>query len=183
MRGLQVHSFFLSLVMLLPVSVIALGQKQMPTTKTDAPSGPAAGIAAEEKNVQEYIELLRRNVRGEKAEIMGAVMQLTAEDAAKFWPIYGEYDSELARLNNLRVANIQEYARSYEDMNDAKADELIQKAIQYHKQRSELLAQYYEKVKKSLGAIQAARFVQIENQLLLIIDLQINSALPIVEES
>ncbi len=183
MRKLQLRSFVFFLVLLLPISWVAVGQQQAPTTKADTPSGPATGIPNEEKNVQEYIELLRRNVRQEKAEIMGAVMQLATEDAAKFWPIYNEYDAELAKLNNLRVANIQEYARSYGNMNDAKADELIQKAIQYHKQRSELLARYYEKIKQSLGAIQAARFVQIENQLLLIIDLQINSALPIVEES
>jgi hypothetical protein len=35
-------------------------------------------------------------------------------------------------------------------------------------------------VKQSLGAITAARFVQIEHQLLLIIDLQIISRLPVV---
>jgi hypothetical protein len=37
-------------------------------------------------------------------------------------------------------------------------------------------------VKESLGAVTAARFAQIEDQLLLIIDLQIASSLPIVGE-
>ena len=40
-------------------------------------------------------------------------MQLSAADAAKFWPIYSEYDVELTKLNDQRVANIQEYARTY----------------------------------------------------------------------
>jgi hypothetical protein len=111
---------------------------------------------------------------------MGAVMQLNAADAAKFWPIYNEYDAELRKLNDSRVANIQEYARTYPDMTDEKADELIQKAMLYRKQRSDLLAKYYARVKDSLGAITAARFVQVEDQLLLLIDLQIDSSLPIV---
>ena len=67
-------------------------------------------------------------------------------------------------------------------MTDAKADQLIQTALSYHKQRSELLAKYYERVKQALGGIEAARFIQVEDQLLLIIDLQIDSALPIVEQ-
>ena len=67
-------------------------------------------------------------------------------------------------------------------MTDAKADELIQNAFDYRKQRSELLAKYYGRVKDSLGAIEAARFLQIEDQLLAIIDLQIASALPIVAQ-
>jgi hypothetical protein len=65
-------------------------------------------------------------------------------------------------------------------MTDEKADALIQKAMDYQKQRSELLAKYYERMKQALGAVGAARFLQVEHQLLLLIDLQIASSLPIV---
>ena len=68
-------------------------------------------------------------------------------------------------------------------MTDEKADELIQKSLGYQKQRGELLASTYEKVKQACGGVTAARFAQIEHQLLLIIDLQIASSLPIVGES
>lgn len=128
--------------------------------------------------MQEYIELLRTDFRQQKAQIMGAVMVLDVDQSAKFWPIYSEYDAELTKLNNLRVANIQEYARTYNDVTDAKADELIQNGLDYRKQRTELLAKYYGRVKASLGSVQAARFAQIEEQLLMIVDLQIDSVLP-----
>jgi methanogenic corrinoid protein MtbC1 len=111
---------------------------------------------------------------------MGAVMVLNAEDAAKFWPIYSEYDTELTKLNDQRVENIKEYARTYNQMTDEKADELIQKSLAYQKQRAELLAKTYERVKQAVGAVTAARFAQVEHQLLLIIDLQIASSLPVV---
>ena len=107
-------------------------------------------------------------------------MVLSADDAAKFWPIYREYDAELTKLNDQRVANIKEYARVYNQMTDEKANDLIQRSLAYQKQRTELLAKTYERVKATVGAITAARFVQIENQLLLIIDLQITSSLPVV---
>jgi hypothetical protein len=135
------------------------------------------------KNIQAYIDLLRSDVRQQKAEAMGAVMQLSAADAAKFWPIYNQYDAELSKLNDARVANIQEYARTYDQMTDEKADELIQKAMAYRKQRAELLAKYYGQIKAQLGGIEAARFVQVEDQLLSLIDLQIDSQLPVVGQS
>jgi len=53
--------------------------------------------------------MLREDVNAEKAKLLGAVMQFDAEDAAKFWPIYRDYDSELKKLNDQRVANILEY--------------------------------------------------------------------------
>jgi hypothetical protein len=144
-------------------------------------SVPASASAdSDSQNIQAYVDLLRADVRQQKAEMVGAVMQLSAADAAKFWPIYEQYDAELAKLNDLRIANIKEYASTYDQMTDAKADELMQKAMSYRKQRAELLAKYYELVKQALGGIEAARFVQVEDQLLLIIDLQIDSSLPVV---
>jgi hypothetical protein len=143
----------------------------------------AASSETEEKNLQEYIVLLRKDVRQDKAEIMGAVMALSAADAAKFWPIYTDYDAELSKLNDLRVANIKEYARTYSQMTDEKADELIRNALAYQKQRAELLAKTYDRVKQALGAVTASRFAQVESQLLLLIDLQIASSLPIVGPS
>jgi hypothetical protein len=65
-------------------------------------------------------------------------------------------------------------------MTDAKADELIQSSLAFQKQRSELLAKTYDRVKQAVGGITAARFIQVEHQLLLIIDLQIASSLPVV---
>ena len=150
--------------------------------KTDNQSkAPASGSSsAKQKNINEYIQLMRSDVRQQKAEIMGSMMQLSAADAAKFWPIYNDYDAELNKVNDLRVANIKEYARTYNDMTDAKADQLIEAAMAYQKQRSELLSKYYERLKQAVGATTAARFVQVEHQLLLIIDLQIASELPVV---
>src|SRR5271170_7302459 len=167
----------LTLLVLVPA---ALSQDKTRPNKTGAQTSASPNAAAQKKNIQEYIELLRSDVRQQKAEMMGSVMQLSAADAAKFWPIYSEYDAELTKVNNLRVANIEEYARTYSEMTVEKADELIQNAFAYQKQRSELLAKYYVRVKEALGAVTAARFVQIEHQLLLIIDLQVASSLPIV---
>jgi hypothetical protein len=160
----------------------ARAQESLQPTQT-ALEGDTPSNSDAQQNIQEYIELMRSDVRERKAETLATLMQLSAADAAKFWPIYAEYDVELTKLNDLRVANIQEYARTYDQMTNEKADELIQKALAYRKQRSELVAKYYQRVKQSLGATTAARFFQIEDQLLSIIDLQIDSDLPIVGKS
>lgn len=173
---------WLPLLMFLAASPAALAQVTPKSPETKSQSAPSSATATQKKNMQEYIELMRTNVRDQKAEIMGSVMELNAQDAAKFWPIYSEYDAELAKVNDVRVANIKEYAANYSQMTDEKADELIQNAVNFRKQRAELLAKYYSRMKEALGAVEAARFAQIEDQLLLIIDLQIASSLPIVGE-
>lgn len=173
---------WLPLLMLVATCPAALAQVKPQSQGTKDKSAPSTMTDVQKKNIQAYVELMRADVRDQKAEIMGSMMQLNIDDAAKFWPIYSEYDAELTKVNNLRVANITEYADDYSQMTDAKADELIHNALNYRQQRSELLAKYYGRVKESLGAITAARFLQVEDQLLLIIDLQIASSLPIVGE-
>lgn len=153
-------------------------------SKSDqAPSAASAAQDPKDLNLQAYIDLLRKDVRQQKAEIMGSVMVLSTDDAAKFWPIYSEYDAELTKLDNKRVENIKEYARTYDQMTDAKADELVQSALAYQKERDDLLAKTYDRVKQVLGAITSARFVQVEHQLLLLIDLRIISSLPVASKA
>jgi hypothetical protein len=131
-------------------------------------------------NVQEYVKLLRADIHAEKSKILGSAMQLDAAQAEKFWPIYRDYDARLTKLNDMRVSNILEYARTYSDMSDIKADELANGAIVYHKRRIELLATCYDNLRDALGSVVAARFMQVEGQLLSIIDLQIASELPLM---
>jgi len=175
-----VNSVFVAILLVLTMPLAAFAQAQTKAQKTEgkAPASPEAD--AQKKNLQAYVNLLRSDVRQQKAEIMGSVMALSASDAAKFWPIYSQYDAELTKLNDQRVDNIKEYARTYTQMTDEKADELVQKSLGYQKQRAELLAKTYDQVKQALGGVTAARFAQVEHQLLLIIDLQIASSLPVV---
>ncbi len=167
-------------LLVLPVLAAFPGQAQTKAKKTESKAAQSPEASTQDKNIKAYIDLLREDVRQQKSEMMGSLMLLSAADATKFWPIYNEYDAELTKLNDLRVANIKEYARVYTEMTDDKADELIQASLAFQKQRSELLAKTYDQVKQALGGITAARFIQIEHQLLLIIDLQIASSLPIV---
>jgi hypothetical protein len=121
---------------------------------------------AQDQNLRADIELLRSD-----------------KDAAIFWPIYREYESELSKLYDAKVAGILDYADNYLQMSDVKADDLATRALQWEDQRTDLKKKYYGSFKKALSPIKAARFLQVENQLLLIVDLQIASSLPIVEES
>ena len=173
----QIAASILALASLTIVPAVC-GQEKTQNMAEQGSTSPGPDV--QQKNIQEYIDLLRSDVRQQKDELLGAVMVLSASDAKKFWPIYNEYDAELTKLNDLRAADIQEYSRNYTQLTDEQADELMDKELAYDKQRSELLTKYYGRVKQELGGITAARFLEIERQLLSIIDLRISSALPIV---
>ncbi|HVN43693.1 MAG TPA: hypothetical protein VMT66_00465 [Steroidobacteraceae bacterium] len=151
-----------------------------PQTSAAPPATSASASTSKQNNLAEEIKLLRKDVRSQKQKIMGAAMGLDDEQAKKFWPIYKEYDRELAKLNDARVGNIMAYAQNYNNMTENKADELVNGAISFHKKRIDLVANTYDKVRAALGAPLGARFVQVESMVDNLIDLQIQSNLPLI---
>jgi hypothetical protein len=115
-------------------------------------------------NLRAYGELVRADVRAPKVAI-----------------IYRAYDTELSAINDERVNGIEEYARNYGKVNDALADKLATKALELEGRRTALKQKYFSRFKTALSATTAARFLQVENQILLLVDLQIAASLPIVK--
>src|SRR5215204_674558 len=130
-------------------------------------------------NLAAYAELLRSDVRAQKIAILTEVMGFTEAEDAAFWPIYREYDLEMAKLGDQRTAMIAEYARNYTNLTDDVADKLATRALDLESRRQAARARVYEKVKGVLPARTAARFLQVEHQLQLLIDLQIAALLPV----
>lgn len=144
-------------------------------------ASPGAANATRETNLRAYGELLRSDLRSQKVAIITEVMQFSEADDAKFWPVYREYEAELAKVNDDRIALIREYASSYDKMTDAIADRLAHGALDLEARRQALKVKYYDRFKAVLSARTAARFLQVENQILLLLDLQIAASLPIVQ--
>jgi hypothetical protein len=124
---------------------------------------------------------MRSDIRARKVGIITEVMQFTDAEDAKFWPVYREYEAELAKINDDRFALIKEYAVTYDKMTDAVADRLAHGALDLETRRTALKAKYYDRFKSVMSARTAARFLQVENQILLLLDLQIAASLPIVQ--
>jgi hypothetical protein len=131
----------------------------------------------------EYLELLRSDIRAEKVAILTATMQFTDAEGEVFWPIYREYDVKQSEIGDRRIALIKDFAASYETMTDEKAKEIAKEFFSIGKDRLKLLESYYKKVEKAMNSSTAAKFVQAENQVRLLIDLQIAAEMPLIQRT
>jgi hypothetical protein len=143
---------------------------------------PATAVSEKDTrtlNLSAYAELLRSDIRAQKVAILTQLMDFSEGEDKAFWTIYREYDLEMAKLGDERTALIADYRQHYEKMTDAIADKLAASALDLESRRRAALAKCYDRVKTALPARKALRFLQIEHQLLLLIDLQISALLPI----
>jgi hypothetical protein len=143
------------------------------------PASAQSAADTRESNLRAYSELLRSDLRAQKVAVITEVMEFTEAEDAAFWPIYREYETELAKINDDRMALIRDYAQAYDTLTDATADRLAKGALDLDARRQALTARYYERFKSAITPKTAARFIQVEHQILLLLDLQIAASLPI----
>lgn len=129
---------------------------------------------------RDLLELIRKDLQTEKATLITAAMQFSTEESAVFWPIYRNYEKSLSAIMDKRLRLIQDYANNYEKMTPERATEIVNEAFALDAERSKLLKKYFKKFSKSMSPIRAARFVQVENQILKLVDVQFAQNLPLV---
>ena len=127
------------------------------------------------------ITLLRSDLQTQKTAVVTDEMKLTDDQGKVFWPLYREYANKQQVIGDQRVSLIKDYANSYDTMDDATADDLIKRQLKFEEDRLYLQSSYYPKFKKAVGAKQAAKFLQIDNRLNMLVDLQLASAIPVLQ--
>jgi hypothetical protein len=132
-----------------------------------------------------YVSSSRAQMREDKVLVINEAMNLDPADPNNkaFWHEYYQYETELKSVNDERVQLIRDYEFNYEKMDNQIADNLAERALAIHRKKLELLAKYYEKVKKATTPIIAARFIQVEHQLGLILDIEIASQMPLLTQT
>jgi hypothetical protein len=131
-------------------------------------------------DVDKLVELMRKDVRAQKADIVGKTMAFDAAQAAAFWPLYKQYEAERQALGNERLAVIQDLAEHFDTLNDAKAKGLLERSFAIEDKRLALERKYKDELLKVLPAKTVARFFQVETRLNNLINLEVSSQIPLV---
>lgn len=131
---------------------------------------------------QSYFELLRQDLGTKKVALITEVMQFTDEEADVFWPLYREFDFEKSKLGDETLKLIKDYAANYENITDEKAVDLMNTNFDIQKKKLDLKRNYLKKFGKVIAPARAVKFMQVMNQIEMIIDIQIASQLPLIGE-
>ena len=141
----------------------------------------APGTDAQANNIKDQdIEMLRANLRAQRKQIMAENMTLTADEATKFWPIFDQYRKEAIRPNDERWAVIKAYAANYDTMTDAQAQDYMKRANAVDEQLLALRMSYVPMFEKVISGKKTALWYQIDRRIDLLINLQLSSAIPMV---
>ena len=127
------------------------------------------------------MKIFRESVLANKKLVVAENMKLTSSEAEKFWPVYEQYQKELGKIADQKLALIEQYAKNYEVMTDELAIELLDYHMSIEAQRLALLSVFVPKFKKVLPPIKMTRYFQCENKIAAIVNFELAANIPLIK--
>lgn len=121
--------------------------------------------AAAAQNVDDAVELGRSVIESGRQAIAAASLELSNAETAEFWPVYREYQSAIARVNDRFVDLVKDYAEGYGSMTDQQAKSTAYDYFAIEKDRLSVRKKYFKKFRKIVGEKKAVRVLQVENKI------------------
>jgi len=153
-----------------------------PHATAQTTTGEKAAASQSDQVVSDQdIQLLRRDIRSEKKQIIAANLSLTATEATKFWPVYDQYQAEYQRIGDAKVALIKEYAQNWGTITDEQALIYLRRSQDIDASVIQLRNKYAPLVSQVLPGKKTATFFQLLRRVEMLLDLQLVSHLPLVQ--
>ena len=156
-------TFFLALVAAMTIWVVS------PVLAQDKPA--------------DNMQILIDKVKADKKLLVAANMELTESEAKGFWPVYDQYQKDLAAINRRLGKLIEGYAADYkaQTLTDEKAKKLIDDLVAIEKADGELQGKFVPKLSKVLPSKKVLRYLQIENKIRAALKYELAANIPVAQ--
>jgi hypothetical protein len=139
----------------------------------------AAPAVAQTQNDENQV--LISQIQTDKRAVVLRGLQLTDPESRAFIPIYDEYQAERKKLADRSVALLDKFVANYDSMTDDAAKGILKDWFGIEDERISLIRKYAKRFEKVLPATKVLRFVQIENKLDTLIEMQAVQAIPLAQ--
>jgi hypothetical protein len=118
----------------------------------------------------------------QKKQLIAEHMKISKADSAKFWSMYDVYETSRKAIGKKRVANIEEYAKSYDKLTNEKAGALMNTSFGVYNDFGKLWKDTYTKMAKSISPLTAGKFIQVEMYLENLVRNELAGEIPLIGE-
>jgi len=140
-------------------------------------SAQALPTQAEIENV---LKAMRADMQSTRADILSKNLTLTAAQAAKFWPMFEQYQKEQNVIMDEQLKGVQKYVESYNTLDDAGALALMTAHLDRDARMNALRTRWLKEFQSVLPVKIAARAMQIDRRLSNVAQLEISSKIPLI---
>jgi len=145
------------------------------------PSQPATSSQGDQASVDKDIQLLRKDLRSDKKQLIAANLNLTDSEATKFWPVYDQYQAEYSKIGDAKVALIKDYAANWGTISDEQALAYLKRSQGIDESVIQLRKKYVPIVNQVLPGKKTATFFQLDRRIDDLMNVQLAAQIPLVQ--
>ena len=140
-----------SLVAALLISGISFAQK-------DAPPPPQK----EKRNERQ--DERRENIETMKIGFITQKLDLTPEEAERFWPVYNQYNNKIQEIRKKRRQDNRDTKQKFDEMSDKEVEAAVDNEIIFRQKELDVQKEYHSKFKTVLPIKKVAKLYAAEEQ-------------------
>lgn len=91
-------------------------------------------------------------------------LNLTSQEAEKFWPVYNEYQSQRNQIQTEKMKINRQFNQNESSLSDKQLEDMGDKFVDLIVQESNLAVDFHKKLKEVLAPSKVIRYYQAENQ-------------------
>ena len=141
----------------------------------------AAQAQTQSPNLNDDTQMLLSQIQADKAAVVLKSLELTDPEARAFTPVYDEYQKERKEIAQRQIAELNKFASNYGSMTDKAAGEILKSWFKIQEDKNDLVKKYAKKFDHVLPKTKVLRFVQVENKLETVVDLQAARVIPLAK--
>jgi len=141
----------------------------------------ATGTISRAQTFKDELEMASSIWNKEKKQMVLDVLALSADEAAKFGPLYDEYLEARKKVTMVRGEALQVLAATNAQLDDATAQKMVTSLMKNNTNLSKLQSKTFKKLSKSLSPLKAAQWWQVESYIDAEIRARLLSELPLVQ--
>ena len=105
----------------------------------------------------------KRDLEGMKIAFITARLNLSREEAQKFWPVYNEYQDARNALRKEKRDELKDYGSRFDQLNEKELTDLVDKQIIYRQRELDLQKKYHAIYKDVLPIKKIAELYKAED--------------------
>jgi hypothetical protein len=140
-----------------------------------------AADASYAQNATDDTQVLISQIQTDKRAVVLSTLQLTDAQVAEFTPLYDEFQAEMKQVMTRGSDVVNKFASNYGSMTDDAAKDIMKEFFKVRNERNQLIEDYAKKFQRKLPATKVLQWVQVENKLNTLLDVQAAAIIPIAQ--
>jgi len=129
---------------------------------------------------EQVVEGFRNELMARRADVMAKGLTLTSEQAAKFWPLFEQFQKEQDLVVQEQIKATDEYAKNYEHLTDEGALAYLNMLLTRDKKMYDMRVKWLGKFKQVIPPAMAARAIQLDRRLGNVTQVQLSQRIPLI---